>query len=167
MWRTRRTLSHEAPRRRPVEYHLVTARGARLTKVSESGLGSGGWILVPPRASAIGADGKQTRAWQAGAQLNEMVLVRREMECGRSPLASIARASAGRVARPNSLGKKSPESRLRGASNGMPRRASAVHMLSERSTRGLGRLNFQLARHPGANQTEHMYDMATTHPCGW
>lgn len=29
------------------------------------------------------------------------VLVQREMECGRSPLASIARASAGRVARPN------------------------------------------------------------------
>jgi len=44
-----------------------------------------------------------------------VVLVQREMECGRSPLASIARASAGRVARPNWLGKKSPESRLRGA----------------------------------------------------
>ena len=30
-----------------------------------------------------------------------VVLVQHEMECGRSPLASIARASAGRVARPN------------------------------------------------------------------
>jgi hypothetical protein len=30
-----------------------------------------------------------------------IVLVQREMECGRSPLVSIARASAGRVARPN------------------------------------------------------------------
>jgi hypothetical protein len=29
------------------------------------------------------------------------VLVQREMECGRSPLASIARVSAGRVARTN------------------------------------------------------------------
>ena len=38
--------------------------------------------------------------WRAGS-----VLVQREMECERSRLASIARASAGRVAPPNWLGK--------------------------------------------------------------
>jgi len=44
------------------------------------------------------------------------VLVKREMECGRSPLASIARASAGRVRCATQLAKKKkPELRLRGA----------------------------------------------------
>jgi hypothetical protein len=38
----------------------------------------------------------------------ENVLVQREMECGRSPLASITRASAGRVVRTTGQEKKNP-----------------------------------------------------------
>jgi len=111
------------PQHLPCEIVMETApRPLLLIQVT----GLDPWIALRPQRQFelhLVRAGITCDAFIASSSDGVIVLVQREMECGRSPLASIARPSAGRVGRPNA------------AASG-PRKQRTLQLVSQRGDRG-------------------------------